>query len=244
MRRRLPAPRLALRPRERDPDVAAGVPVRPHLPGLGARRDDRRRGTTVLDDRVRAFSPGSRRRIARSERQGYRRSSAHGRSSRRPAASCSRSPLPGRDRGARGRGLAGLLDDLARGGRAGSRRPGRVARARSREDRRLAERMSPTRVSRNGRSSSRATRSRRCALRATSSISCFSTRRRTTTRRCSASSARSSTSAAWSSRTTSSRTPTRSPPIPPPARPTRRSSSVTLPLDRGLELTVALTEPF
>ena len=44
----------------------------------------------------------------------------------------------------------------------------------------------------------------------------------------------------WS-RTTSSRTPIRSPRTRRPGRPIRRSSSVTVPLDRGLELTVALT---
>ena len=69
----------------------------------------------------------------------------------------------------------------------------------------------------------------------TRSTSSSSTRRRRITSASSSSPARGSSRAGWSSPTTCSRTPRRSVRTPRRARPTRRSSSVTVPLDRGLE---------
>ena len=89
----------------------------------------------------------------------------------------------------------------------------------------------------------RGRRARDAARRSTtSSTSSSSTPRRTTTSSSSRSRAASSSRAPSSSRTTCSRTPRRSAPTRRPARPTRRSSSVTVPLDRGLELSVVLPD--
>ena len=147
----------------------------------------------------------------------------------------------GRLRGARDRRLARLLDDLARRRRPTPRRTGRsrsrtiplkaeawrrnIAEAGLEEWAELVE----------GDALETLQRSTTC------STSSSSTPRRTTTSSSSRSPARKvEPGGARSSPTTCSRTPSRSRPTPPRARRTRRSSSVTVPLDRGLELSVSL----
>ena len=185
MRRRLPAARVALRPRERDPDDAAGV--------RGGRDVSRSPCATTASSSSRCPTDARRARArrARPARGGGRRR-ARGRPSRGAALAPGRAddgPLPvrarrvpGRHRGARDRRLARVLVDLARRRRARSRRPSRLARARSGEVRGVARRTSPTPASRSGPSSSRATRTRRSQRPRTSSTSSSSTPRRTTTR--------------------------------------------------------------
>ena len=143
----------------------------------------------------------------------------------------------GRNRGARDRRLARLLVDLARRGRPRSRRPCRLPRARPREVRRVAGERRRGRA----RGVGRARRRRRvCDLASTSrtsSTSCSWTRRRRTTKRSSGWLDRSWSQAGSWLRTTSSRMPTPLAAYSAARQADPSLSSVTVPLDRGLELT-------
>ena len=197
----------------------------------------------MLDEQVRAV-------LERLEREDARRAR------RRPAAGGSRRgrraddrPLPlrarraaGRLRGARDRRLARLLDHLARRRRAQPRRPRGLARDRIRAKvDSMAARTSPKPGSRSGPSSSRATPSRRSPARRTCSTSSSSTPRRTTTRQLFAlARPKLEPGGRSSSPTTSSPTPTRSRCTARPRQADPTLVSVTVPLDRGLELSVVL----
>ena len=171
MCRRVSSARIALRPRERDPDVASGVPGRSDVRRLGARgRAGRRRGAgLMLDDADPRGARASRsrgRRRARSRASGAQRSrqveSDHG-------------PLP-----VRPGGVAGRRSRCSRSvARAATRRsgspPARVCSAAAssrwssiRPSARPGGRTSRTPGSRSGPSWSRATRTRRSAATRTS----------------------------------------------------------------------------
>ena len=84
----------------------------------------------MLDERVLDVLARLEAEDAAEREAGFPPVSGHARWRRRPGGSCSRWPRARRDRGPGDRRLARVLVDLARGGSAGARRPSRLARAR------------------------------------------------------------------------------------------------------------------
>ena len=241
MHRDLPPPRLALRHHDRERADAAGVRARRDLSGAGRGRLGQGGGVgRMLDERVRAVLARLEAEDAAERERGLPRGRAvaAGRAHDRPVPLRLRGAADG-VRGARDRRLARLLDDLARRRRPALRRTGRLARARPAKFE-AWDGTSRRPGSTSGRSSSRATRSRRCPHRGR-------LRRRLPRRRegrlrgALPSGARQGSSpAASSSPTTCSRTRTPSARTRPPRQADPTLESVTVPLDRGLELSVVL----